>query len=77
MNGGFGLVLDGSEAQGAKAFNMLNWDVSNGVARRAWSGNANAKETIARTMGQNERLKVTIGYDVKDENILEKAFNKS
>jgi len=77
MNGGFGLVLDGSEAQGAKAFNMLNWDVSNGVARRAWSGNANAKETIARTMGQNERLKVTIGHDVKDEDILEKAFNKS
>merc|ERR1711884_331649 len=77
MNGGFGLVLDGSEAQGAKAFNMLNWDVSNGVARRAWSGNANAKETIARTMGQDERLKVTIGHDVKDEEILEKAFNKS
>ena len=34
MNGGFGLVLDGSEEQGKKAFQMLNWDVSNGVARR-------------------------------------------
>ena len=34
MNGGFGLVLDGSDEQGVKAFNMLNWDVANGVARR-------------------------------------------
>ena len=34
INGGFGLVLDGTEEQGKKAFNMLNWDVSNGVARR-------------------------------------------
>ena len=34
MNGGFGLVLDGSESASAKAKSMLNWDVSNGVARR-------------------------------------------
>jgi len=75
MNGGFGLVLDGSEEQGIKAFNMLNWDVSNGVARRAWSGNTNAKETIERTMSQNPKLRVTIGQ-VADDSLLEKAFNK-
>ena len=34
MNGGFGLVLDGSDETDRKAINMLNWDVSNGVARR-------------------------------------------
>merc|ERR1711862_940719 len=74
MNGGFGLVLDGSEEQGVKAFNMLNWDVANGVARRAWSGNRNAKETIERTMGQNPKLRVTVGHDVADSSLLEKAF---
>ena len=46
VNGGFGLVLDGSESQGRKAELMLGWDVSNGVSRRAWSGNNNADITI-------------------------------
>jgi len=77
MNGGFGLVLDGSEEQGKKAFQMLNWDVSNGVARRAWSGNKNAKETIERTMSTNLGLKVTIGHEVEDESILEDAFRNA
>ena len=40
VNGGFGLVLDGSERQAEKAELMLGWDVSNGVSRRAWSGPA-------------------------------------
>merc|ERR1712223_1646479 len=50
MNGGFGMVLDGSSEAHSKAESMLNWDVSNGVARRSWSGNENAKITIARAM---------------------------
>ena len=43
MNGGFGMVLDGRKATDIRLERMLFWDVNNGVARRAWSGNANAR----------------------------------
>ncbi|XP_042886613.1 urocanate hydratase-like, partial [Penaeus japonicus] len=62
INGGFGLVLDGTEDAHYKATLMLNWDVANGVARRAWSGNDNAEATIARSMTQDSRLKVTLPH---------------
>jgi len=74
MNGGFGLVLDGSEEQGDKAMRMLNWDVSNGVARRAWSGNENAMDTIKRTMEINPKLVVTLANNVQDQSIIDRAF---
>ncbi|XP_045129660.1 urocanate hydratase-like [Portunus trituberculatus] len=60
MNGGFGLVLDGSEDSHYRATLMLNWDVSNGVARRAWSGNKNAQATIVSSMAEDPRLKITL-----------------
>ncbi len=50
MNGGFGMVLDGSKAAGEKAVSMLGWDVNNGVARRAWARNDNARFAIEREM---------------------------
>merc|ERR1719342_1537003 len=73
INGGFGLVLDGSDEAASKAESMLNWDVSNGVARRAWSGNKNAQDTIRRTMNVNPngKLKVTLPNDVVDSSILD------
>ncbi|XP_070559214.1 urocanate hydratase-like [Ptychodera flava] len=74
MNGGFGLVLDGSEEAGERAKLMLGWDVSNGVARRSWSGNANAKETICRAMEENSKLKVTVPHQVEDDSLLERAL---
>ena len=43
MNGGFGMVLDGSEEADRILESMLTWDVYNGVARRSWSGNQNAQ----------------------------------
>ncbi|VDL70186.1 unnamed protein product [Nippostrongylus brasiliensis] len=49
INGGFGLLLDGSEEAARRATSMLQWDVSNGVARRSWSGNRKAREAIQRT----------------------------
>lgn len=67
MNGGFGLVLDGTEDARSRVTLMLNWDVSNGVARRAWSGNANAEATIHRSMSQDPRLKVTVPSHADDE----------
>ena len=73
MNGGFGLLLDGSEDAARKAASMLNWDVSNGVARRSWSGNSNAHATIQRAMERDSRLKVTLPNLVENLDILEKA----
>uniref|UniRef100_A0A914YYF0 Urocanate hydratase n=1 Tax=Panagrolaimus superbus TaxID=310955 RepID=A0A914YYF0_9BILA len=74
INGGFGMVLDGTEKSDWRAGLMLNWDVSNGVARRSWSGNDNGYETIKRTMQKVPGLKVTLPNKVEDD-ILDKAFN--
>merc|ERR1712181_65246 len=74
INGGFGLVLDGSESAGGRARSMLGWDVSNGVARRAWSGNDNAQATIRRAMEDQPLLRVTKAHTVEDGQLLEKLF---
>ncbi|KFV56745.1 Urocanate hydratase, partial [Gavia stellata] len=74
INGGFGLVLDGSKEAEERAKMMLSWDVSNGVARRCWSGNDYAYETICQAMKENAALKVTLPHKVVDENILEQAM---
>uniref|UniRef100_A0A8B9MAQ1 Urocanate hydratase 1 n=1 Tax=Accipiter nisus TaxID=211598 RepID=A0A8B9MAQ1_9AVES len=74
INGGFGLVLDGSKEAEERAKMMLSWDVSNGVARRCWSGNDYAYEMICQTMKENAALKVTLPHKVVDENILEQAL---
>jgi len=73
MNGGFGMLLDGTDAAGRKAKAMLAWDVSNGVARRCWSGNGNALVAIQRTMSSNPRLRVTLPHQA-EENVIEAAF---
>ncbi len=67
MNGGFGLVLDGSTEAERKLKNMLYFDVNNGIARRAWAGNEHAKNTILREVKQNSRLIVTWGSHVDDD----------
>lgn len=72
INGGFGLVLDGSKAANDRAESMLGWDVSNGVARRAWCGNTYAKDAILRTMEENTRLVVTPSHQV-DRSLLSPA----
>ncbi|XP_068109174.1 urocanate hydratase [Hyperolius riggenbachi] len=74
INGGFGLVLDGSPEAEHNTKMMLSWDVSNGVARRCWCGNKNAYETIFQTMEENRNLRVTLPYAVRDQSILEKAL---
>lgn len=74
INGGFGLLLDGSEAAGRRAKMMLNWDVSNGVCRRSWSGNTNAREAICEAMEANSKLKVTLPHPVEDQDLLTRAF---
>jgi len=59
-NGGFGMVLDGSEDATRRAQLMLGWDVNNGVCRRAWARNDNAEFAIRREMERNPQLKVTL-----------------
>jgi len=60
INGGFGLLLDGSTASAARAESMLDWDVANGLARRAWARNEGAVFAARRAMQQDRRLSVTL-----------------
>jgi urocanate hydratase len=64
INGGFGLVLDGSDASSRKLRNMLYFDVNNGIARRAWARNEHAVSTINREAG---RLTVTPAHRADDD----------
>ncbi|KAG7177701.1 Urocanate hydratase-like [Homarus americanus] len=76
INGGFGLLLDGSEDANYRASLILNWDVSNGVARRAWSGNENAESTILRSMTLDRRLKVTFPHHA-DPSLVARALDQA
>ncbi|KAE8884573.1 putative urocanate hydratase [Phytophthora fragariae] len=69
MNGGFGMVLDGSEDAREKAACMLGWDVNNGVARRAWARNANARFVIEREMKADPLLTVTLANEADDASV--------
>lgn len=69
INGGFGMVIDGSEQSEANIKSMLHWDVNNGIARRSWARNAEAIEAIQRAMKQEPKLRITLPQLV-DEGIL-------
>jgi len=69
MNGGFGMLLDGSDAAKQKLENMLLYDVNNGIARRSWARNKEAIFAIEREMERTPNLKVTVPKLV-DENVL-------
>ncbi|HNA57217.1 MAG TPA: urocanate hydratase, partial [Chitinophagales bacterium] len=60
INGGFGMVLDGSEAADRKLQMMLFWDVNNGIARRSWARNKEAMFAIDREMHRTPELTVTM-----------------
>lgn len=62
MNGGFGMVLDGSADADRRLHAMLFWDVNNGIARRAWARNPHALSTIRRTMEAYPDLVVTLPF---------------
>lgn len=67
MNGGFGMVIDGSKESENKLESMLFWDVNNGIARRNWARNENAVFAIKRAMEINPALQVTIPHMVSDD----------
>ena len=67
INGGFGLVLDGTPEAGRRLEQMLFWDVNNGIARRAWARNKEALTAVSREMKRSLGLKVTIPNLVDDD----------
>ena len=71
INGGFGMVLDGSESADRRLQSMLFWDVNNGIARRAWARNPHALSTIKRAMEQYPELRVTIPALAEDEIVIQ------
>jgi urocanate hydratase len=73
INGGFGMVLDGSKASEEKLRSMLFWDVNNGLARRSWARNEEAIFSINRAMEQEPKLKITIPNLVEDSLFLDKS----
>ncbi len=74
INGGFGMVIDGSE-QSAKAIDsMLLWDVNNGIARRSWARNKGAVNAIRREMERTPNLQVTLP-NFADDSVIDSALN--
>ncbi len=67
INGGFGMLLDGTQASDARLKNMLFYDVTNGIARRSWARNPGSMSAIQRIMEENPELKVTVPQLVEDE----------
>ena len=73
INGGFGMVLDGSEDADRRLRMMLHWDVNNGIARRSWARNDEAIFAIKREMERTPDLKVTIPT-IADDDLIDKLF---
>jgi urocanate hydratase len=73
INGGFGLVLDGSPEAGGRAAAMLDWDVSNGLARRAWARNDGAISAARRAMEQQPDMLITLP-SVADDALVDAAL---
>lgn len=66
INGGFGMVLDGTKVSETKLKSMLHWDVNNGISRRSWARNQGAVDSIKRAMEAEPQLKVTLPNFVDD-----------
>lgn len=75
INGGFGMVLDGSDDASRRLKNMLFYDVNNGISRRSWARNKEARFAIEREMKRSPELKVTLPSLV-DDDLIEGLFEK-
>ena len=76
INGGFGMVIDGSEDSERHIRQMLFWDVNNGIARRSWARNEGAMHAALREMGRTPSLCITMPH-LADKNIIEKALEQT
>jgi urocanate hydratase len=75
INGGFGMVIDGSDDSARHIREMLFWDVNNGIARRSWARNAGARFAIEREMARTPGLQVTLP-NLADETLIRKTLNE-
>jgi urocanate hydratase len=75
INGGFGMVLDGTEDADRRIRQMLHWDVNNGIARRSWARNSGAMTAIQREMERTQGLEVTIPH-MADESLVRDLFRE-
>ena len=75
INGGFGMVIDGSEDSARRIRQMLFWDVNNGIARRSWARNEGAERAIRREMARTPSLQVTLPHHA-DEQLIIQALNQ-
>ena len=73
INGGFGLLIDGSTESERKLLSMLDWDVNNGITRRAWARNDGAIFAIKRAMELNPKLEVTLP-NLTTDNIIDSVY---
>ena len=73
INGGFGMLLDGTPETAKKLRMMLHWDVNNGIARRSWARNQGALFTLKREMERTPGLKVTVPY-IADDKLIDDAL---
>ena len=73
INGGFGMVIDGSDDSARHIREMLLWDVNNGIARRSWARNKGAIDAIRRQMEVTPDLQVTLP-NFADENLIKKSL---
>ena len=74
INGGFGMVIDGSDDSARHIQEMLLWDVNNGIARRSWARNEGAVSAIRREMERQPLLRVTLP-NFADADLIEKSLS--
>ncbi len=73
INGGFGMLLDGSDDADRRLKSMLFWDVNNGITRRSWARNKGAMTAIQRAMEENPDLKITLP-NLADDDLVDRYF---
>ena len=73
INGGFGMLIDGSPQSESNLISMLDWDVNNGISRRAWARNQGAISAIKRAMELNPKLNVTIP-EIAEDSLLDSIY---
>ena len=73
INGGFGMVIDGSPESARHIDEMLLWDVNNGIARRSWARNEGAISAIKREMARTPLLRVTLP-NIADDSLIENVI---
>jgi urocanate hydratase len=74
MNGGFGMLIDGSSDAERRLTSMLHWDVNNGIARRSWARNDRAEWAIKRAMEREPLLRVTVPHHAHDD-VIDRALS--